>query len=51
MKIHVNARDNEGFTRLEQMLRREDALSAHDRECVNLLRQLGSTPRPGAQGE
>ena len=44
----LNAHDNDGLTRLEQMLRRGDALSSHDKECVNLLRNLGCTPRPEA---
>ena len=42
----LNAHADDGLTRLEQMLRRGDALSSHDKECVNLLRKLGCTPRP-----
>ena len=42
----LNAHADDGLTRLEQMLRRGDALSSHDKACVNLLRKLGCTPRP-----
>ena len=42
----LNAHADDGLTRLEQMLRRGDTLSSHDKECVNLLRKLGCTPRP-----